>query len=90
MLPKIMPLPLRVFVIVSVLMPVCKVPLVILITGTEILFKRVTTLTDELLLIVRILKVLVPLMFEFADPKKLIVLEPGVKVPVFTQFPAIV
>lgn len=88
MLPKIMPLPLRVFVIVSVLMPVCKVPLVILITGTEILFKRVTTLTDELLLIVRILKVLVPLIFEFDDPERLMVLASGVKVPEFIQFPA--
>ena len=67
------PLPVRVFVIVSVLVPVLMLPLVMFKVGTLILLSRVTVLAEEVLLTVKILKVVAPLMLTSATPAKLVV-----------------
>ena len=79
------PLPVRVLVIVKVLEPVSNWPRVMFTVGTLILLTSVTVLDDELLLIVSALKVVAPVIVEFAVPAKVIVLVPAVKVPLFTK-----
>ena len=63
-----MPVPVRVVVIVSVLLPVIITPSVILSVATETLFCRLTTLVDEALFTVIILNVVAPVMFPSAAP----------------------
>src|SRR5689334_1858496 len=92
-LPKIMPLPVRSVVMVTVLaVPVLKVPKVMFRLGTLMLFARLTTFVLADLLTVRILNVVlvVPPMLASAAPLKLMVLAFWVKVPLLIQFPAMV
>jgi len=80
------PVPVRVVVMVSVLVPVLMLPLVMFTVGTLILFSRVTVLAAELLLMVKILNVVAPLMVTSATPAKLVVPVAAVNVPLFTKF----
>ena len=78
MVPNIIPAPVRVVVMVSVLDPVLTDPNVILMVDTETLVKRFTTLLALDLLIVIVLKVVAfPLIFASAEPVKVIVPVPA-------------
>ena len=87
-LPRMMPVPLRLLVIVRVLLPVRTVPVFILIRLTVMLFRRITWVVALILLIFRVLKVLVPLIVVLAAPASVTVPEAAVKLPLFTQLPS--
>lgn len=82
-----MPLPVRVTVIVSVLLPVVMVPVVIFTVPTLTLLSRLTSALEEDLLMVRLLNVVVPLMETLFVPVNAIVPDEAVKVPELTQLP---
>ena len=85
-LPRIMPLPVLVSVMVSVLVPVEMIPLVIFTMAAEILLCNTVVVVELLVLLVRILNVVAPLIVE-ASPKNCTVLVPGINVPLLVQLP---
>ena len=87
MVPKIMPLPVLVVVMVMVFAPVSSVPKVISNVGTETLLLSVMVFTDAVLFIVKILKVVAPVMVLFDAPLNCTVLVPAVNVPLLIQSP---
>lgn len=86
-MPRIMPLPVRVVVILTILLPVFKVPLVILIVPAFTLFCRPTSITPEALLMVSVPKVVAPVIKDGRLPANAMVPAPGVKFPWLIQLP---
>lgn len=87
--PSIMPLPLRVVVMVSVLFPVFKLPAVIIMVDTLILFSNVTDEVADLLTVI-LLNVDTPEIEAFGAPVNWTILVPALKVPLLFQLPIIV
>lgn len=85
--PRMMPFPVRVEVIVTALLPVCIVPVVIFNVATLTLLLSVTVLVDEFLLIVNVLNVVAPVIVASLEPVNWTVLVPAVNVPLLIQFP---
>ena len=90
MFPRIIPFPVLVPLMVRVLLPVVMEPFTILMVGTDTLFRRVTFCVPVDLLMVRVLKVFVPLIVASVVPVKLMVPVLAVKLPLLIQLPAIV
>lgn len=88
--PSIMPLPVRVPVIVTVLDPPNILPAVILMVAALMLLFKVTVVVAVLLFTVRMLKAAPPVMLVFAVPLNVMVLVDGVNVPLFIQLPLMV
>lgn len=80
-----LPFPVLVLSIVSVLEPVNKVPLVMLMVLTDMFEPSMTSVSAVVLLIVRILNVVFPMILEVTVPVNWIVLLPAVKDPLLIQ-----
>ena len=90
MLPRRIPLPVLVVVMVRVLAEVLSVPAVMFIVPTETLFASVTVFVEEDLFTVMVAKVVAPVIVASVLPVKEMVLVPPVNVPLLTQFPCII
>lgn len=85
MVPKMIPLPVRVEVMVILFEPVSILPVVMFTVAAVISFDNVTVMVDVDLLMLRILNVVTPVIAALVVPVNCIVLVAGVKVPLFTQ-----
>ena len=83
--PRMIPFPVRVFVMVNVLAPVFIYPVVMFTVEALTLFNNVTTLADELLFIVNTLNVVAPVIVISFVPENMVVLVAAVNVPLFTR-----
>ena len=83
--PNISPLPVLVFVIVKVLVPVNTIPVVRAIVAVLTSFDKVSVAATFDLFKVMALNVVAPVILVFAAPVKATVLVPAVNVPLLTQ-----
>lgn len=88
MLPRMIPLPVRVVVMVSMLLPVFMKPVVMLMVATLTLLSRSARRLPDDLLRVMILKVVAPVIVVLVLPENTMVLEDAVKLPAIIQLPS--